>query len=163
MGGTDGPRRGGGEGGAAGPLREATEADIPELARMMSGLRAEDPMSRSTLEGGVAALRELLADRCLGRAFVVEEDGVAAAYVVLTYCFSLEIGGRIGFVDELFVLREYRGRGVGGRTLEAVVAEARREGLRALHLEVSGGNRAAGLYEKLGFEVRKYGLRTRYL
>ncbi len=144
-------------------LRLATSEDAPLIEGMMSRLRAEDPMPRSTLAEGAVALRQLIEDRSLGRAWVIDRGDGAVGYAVLTFCFSLEIGGRIGFVDEIFIEPEHRGSGVGRATLESVVEEASQIGLRALHLEVSPGSRAERLYDRAGFEVRKYGLRTRYL
>lgn len=49
-----------------------------------------------------------------------------------------------------------RGRGIGSRLLEAVFAKARREGFRAVRLEVVDTNTGArSLYERQGFAVVK--------
>jgi ribosomal protein S18 acetylase RimI-like enzyme len=47
----------------------------------------------------------------------------------------------------------HRGRGVGGALLDAVLAQARRRGHRAVSLSVEDGNRARRLYERAGFVV----------
>jgi GNAT superfamily N-acetyltransferase len=51
------------------------------------------------------------------------------------------------------VIAPQRGRGVGRRLLEALVARARRRGWRALSLSVEDGNQAAELYATVGFET----------
>jgi ribosomal protein S18 acetylase RimI-like enzyme len=56
-------------------------------------------------------------------------------------------------VDELYVVPDARGRGVGSAALKFVMNEARMQGLRALHLEVMPGNeRALELYQRHGFD-----------
>jgi ribosomal protein S18 acetylase RimI-like enzyme len=47
----------------------------------------------------------------------------------------------------------HRGRGLGGTLLDAVLAQARARGLRAVSLSVEDGNRARRLYERAGFVV----------
>ncbi len=38
-------------------------------------------------------------------------DGTAAGYAALTFGFSLEVGGRDAFIDELFLIEAARGKG----------------------------------------------------
>ena len=54
-------------------------------------------------------------------------------------------------MDGIFVAEGARGLGVGTRLLSAVEQVARREGARAVRLDVVDGNRARGLYERRGF------------
>lgn len=62
-----------------------------------------------------------------------------------------------GFVAEdipeltIGVLPMYRGRGVGAALMQALIARARADGLRAISLSVEDGNRARAPYERLGF------------
>ena len=53
------------------------------------------------------------------------------------------------FVDEIWVAPERRGRGVGTALIEHGIATTK--GAVAFELEVSPGNRARALYERLGF------------
>ena len=64
------------------------------------------------------------------------------------YCFILVDGGRAGYLayekdpegmrlSKLYLLKEYRGRGIGSHLLEYVEDRAREEGLRRVHLEVN--------------------------
>ena len=49
------------------------------------------------------------------------------------------------------VLSEYRGRGIGGALIRALLEAARAAGLPALSLSVERTNPAVGLYERVGF------------
>ena len=65
---------------------------------------------------------------------------------------SAEHGGLIGWLEELYVVPEYRGRGVGSTLLVDVLARAERLKWRGVELEVVAGHeRAAALYVRHGF------------
>jgi ribosomal protein S18 acetylase RimI-like enzyme len=75
---------------------------------------------------------------------------------VLTLGWSLELGGRDAFIDELYVKPARRGRGLGTLALATAEAAARRRGVRALHLEVDVTNETARrLYQRVGFRLRE--------
>lgn len=58
-----------------------------------------------------------------------------------------------GHID---LLEEARGRGIGRRGMEHVMAKLKRSGAKGMHLQVSPVNRGAQtFYRKLGFEVLK--------
>ncbi len=66
--------------------------------------------------------------------------------------FSVEYGGVDGFLDDLYIVPEWRDRGLGSAVLGLLDAEARRLEVRAIHLEIMPGNdRAEGLYRRRGF------------
>lgn len=65
------------------------------------------------------------------------------------------------FVQTMAVAPTHRGRGLGARLLEDLLAEAERRGLRSVLLEVRADNPAAQrLYERHGF--RRTGVRRGY-
>jgi ribosomal protein S18 acetylase RimI-like enzyme len=98
-----------------------------------------------------AALARLVGGDALGRGWLVRLDGRVVGYIVLTWSFSLESGGLDGYIDELFLEPEVRGRGIGTRVLALADLEARRLGLLRLYLEVEHGNPAINLYRRAGF------------
>jgi ribosomal protein S18 acetylase RimI-like enzyme len=107
----------------------------------------------------------LLEDARLGRTWFIEADGEACGYLTLCYGYSLELGGRDAYVDELYIRAPFRGRGLGTRALEAACDAARADGVVALYLEVRQDNlEAQRYYERLGFERRdRYFLLARRL
>ena len=103
------------------------------------------------------ALTRLVGGDALGRGWFVRLDALTVGYIVLTWSFSIESGGLDGYIDELFLLPEVRGRGLGRRVLALAEQEARRLGLLRLYLEVEHGNSAIGLYRRAGFvEHQRY-------
>jgi GNAT superfamily N-acetyltransferase len=107
------------------------------------------------------ALASLLSDRTQGRAWLFESEDDDAGYLVLTWGYSLEFGGRYGLVDELYVRPGYRNEGLGTRALEAAAAECRTHGAQAVRLEVDHLNAdAARLYTRAGYALEDRNLMT---
>ena len=75
---------------------------------------------------------------------------VGVAYV--STLLSLEHGGWSGWLEEFYVLPEYRGRGLGTQLLTAAITAATERGFAALDLEVDTGHqRVVSLYVRHGF------------
>lgn len=83
---------------------------------------------------------------------------VGAAYA--SSLLSFEHGGISGWLEELYVLPEWRGQGIGSQLLVAVIARATSLGWRALDLEVDATHqRAISLYVRHEFQPHS---RTRF-
>jgi|SRR5580704_6844539 ribosomal protein S18 acetylase RimI-like enzyme len=101
------------------------------------------------------ALREalvgVLADPSRG-AVLVAYDPDPIGVAVLAYTWTLEHGGRVAWLDELFVAANHRDRGVGRAMLRRALEIAAAAGCRAVDLEVDMEHeRAEHLYEREGF------------
>ena len=110
---------------------------------------------------GGARLRRAIEALLRGKGIaLVALDPLPVGVAVLTWMFSVERGGPLGWLEELYVAPERRGQGIGGKLLAEVVAAARRKRCTAVSLEVvRGHDRAARLYVRQGFEKLA---RTRY-
>lgn len=132
-------------------IRLASDADVPALVALMTAFYAEADFPLPA-EPAAAAFRGLLADPRLGRVWLAEEGGVVVGHLVLTLCFSMEYGGLRGFIDDLYVRPEARGRGAGAALLAAARAAAIESDVRALHVEVGPQNEIARrLYARAGY------------
>jgi ribosomal protein S18 acetylase RimI-like enzyme len=102
------------------------------------------------------ALTTLLRDPNLGRVWLILDGEAPVGYVVICFSYSLEWLGRDAFVDEFYLLPEYRGHGWGHKTMSFVEEASQSLNVRALHLEVVRQNSAAlQVYRKLGFKDRE--------
>jgi GNAT superfamily N-acetyltransferase len=132
-------------------FRLAVESDVGTLLRFMREYYAFDGHGFDEHKAHVALIA-LVHDANLGRVWLILDGRGAVGYVVLCFGYSLEWLGRDAFVDEFYLLEEYRRRGWGRKTMEFLEEAARAEGVRALHLEVVRENIAAlQVYSKLGF------------
>jgi diamine N-acetyltransferase len=144
-------------------LALAGPAELDELFAMLTRFNASQGYAFDAASA-LYALGELLAQPALGAVYRIVRDGASVGYLALCYGWSLEWGGRDAFVDEIFVEDAARGRGVGRAALRSVVAEARRLGVRALHLEVETANAAGqALYRSEGFAGNERRILTRRL
>ncbi len=110
------------------------------------------------------ALTKLLRDPNLGRVWLIFDGAEPVGYVVIRFGYSLEWLVRDAFVDEFFLLPDYRGRGWGRATMAFVEDAARALNVRALHLEVVRQNAAAlQIYGKLGFKERQSTLMSKWI
>jgi len=75
-----------------------------------------------------------------------------AGYALLAYLYSLEFGGMVALLDELWISEAWRGQGLGRKAMGAIEQFCRDRGLVALRLEVGKSNPVArSLYQSLGF------------
>jgi GNAT superfamily N-acetyltransferase len=83
----------------------------------------------------------------------LDSNGTPVGVAYGSSLLSLEHGGISGWLEELYVLPERRGQGIGSRLLAEVIAQARKRGWRALDLEVDVTHeRAAVLYLRHQFQ-----------
>lgn len=98
------------------------------------------------------AVRELLRTESRGVVLLAERGARALGVAAFATTWTLEHGGLVGWLDELYVVPEERGAGVGAALLDEGLALAARRGWLAVELEIERGHeRAANLYERAGF------------
>lgn len=95
---------------------------------------------------------EIFSNDKLATIWLICADDKPVGYIVLTYGYSLEFHGRDAFVDEFYISKAYRERGIGKKTLEFVKTACQSLGIKAIHLEVNRENELGkNLYKKAGF------------
>ncbi len=88
----------------------------------------------------------------LGKMWLILSEGNPVGYIVLTWGFSFEYLGRDAFIDELFILKPFRGRGLGTQAIRYVQDYCTGHGIQAIHLEVEPENqRAINTYQRMHF------------
>jgi ribosomal protein S18 acetylase RimI-like enzyme len=91
------------------------------------------------------------------RIFVAEnEDHVFLGYVWVGEGSNMMTGKRHGFIYDIFVEKEFRGKGIGRTLLEKAESFCREKGYPRILLMVSVNNEAAAkLYGKMGFKIEQ--------
>jgi GNAT superfamily N-acetyltransferase len=139
-----------------------TLAGPESLASIVTLLAAQ--LREHEIETPADALRDavesVLSDPRHGFIFFASEESEAVGAAYAASHLSAEHGGIVGWLEEIYVRPEWRGRGVGSSLLDATAARAQMLGWRGLELEVVAGHeRAAALYLRHGFVALP---RTRY-
>ena len=136
-------------------IQPATEKSIDLLLPFVRAFHQHEGLKMSEDER-VSTLRRLISDDTWGKLWLIFDDAEPAGYIAICIGYSIEFRGNDAFVDEFYIRPESRGRGLGTRVLELIRAEAKRMGVRALHLEVARTNaKARKLYSNVQFEARE--------
>jgi ribosomal protein S18 acetylase RimI-like enzyme len=136
-------------------IDQANVTDCASVVRLiMAQLREhEQVVSPETL---ARSCERILKDSAQGRFFLARDAHVAVGVAFLSFAWPLEVCDKVGWLEELYVVPEYRDRGIGRSLVVRVEEDARAEGCATLDLEVQASHqRAANLYNRLGFVDRK--------
>jgi GNAT superfamily N-acetyltransferase len=113
----------------------------------------DKPVPREHFEQG---FDEMMRSDVYVQGYMLVCDGNNVGYCVTMKTYSVEAGGITIWIDELFVLEEYRSKGLG-RELFKYIEENGDKKLRRIRLEVELENgRVISLYKKMGFEPAPY-------
>lgn len=126
-------------------------ADVEALLQLMETFchHFSYPFDRSLRQ---QLIRQILENPSLGSLWLVVDENRPVGYVVLTYGFALEFGGKTALVDELFIDEPFRGGGRGRRVLQQIQEAATELGVLVILLQTEKYNsRAKQLYESVGF------------
>jgi GNAT superfamily N-acetyltransferase len=97
--------------------------------------------------------RKVITDSGVGFILLATDDHNAAGFVYAAAHLSLEHGGIVGWVEELYVVPEKRGAGIGTCLLRETISRAKSLSWRALELEVVAGHeRARAIYLRHAFQ-----------
>jgi GNAT superfamily N-acetyltransferase len=106
-------------------------------------------------------LRELIADERLGRVILFERETGLVGYMILSFGYSLEFGGRDALIDEFYVMPDARGAGMGRRAIAYAIEICRGLRITNIHLEADYFNvRVHEFYKRLGFRDHERHLMT---
>ncbi len=144
-------------------FRRAASAQLDTLIDFMREYYAFDSILFDAVKQR-SALSGLMANPQHGYVWLIELDGAVVGYMAVCFGYSLEFGGRDAFVDEIYLLPEARGKGIGTQAMQVMIETCRSNGIQAVHLEVSAENEAAiAYYEKSGFIRRDFSLMSRVI
>lgn len=144
----------------SGLLHLAALADLDRLEPMVAQFHAETGIE-STPDSRRDALTPLLDGAPHGAIWLIGPKMAPVGYIVVSFGWSIELGGMDGLVDELWIREAVRGRGMGFEALTALQKALVAAGLNALSLEVAPDNaKAQRLYQRAGFRLRGHQLMT---
>jgi GNAT superfamily N-acetyltransferase len=98
-----------------------------------------------------AVAAPLLEGSPLGAVWLIGPARAPLGYVMVSFGWSVPLGGMIGWVAEIFIRPSVRNRGIGKEVLHAVSVSLGHAGLRALQVRVDDNARLAGFCARVGF------------
>jgi len=129
----------------------ATRDDVSVLLALIRELATYEKKRHKAVVSEGDLLRDGFGERPIFRALIAEWQGAPVGYASFFNFYSTFLGRPALFLEDLFVLDEFRGRRIGKALLVEVARLAVEEGCFGLRWEVLDWNRPAiEFYERLG-------------
>ena len=136
-------------------LTLAKPDDLDRLLTMVAARRLEagQPGDAAATR---AALAPLLEGSPHGAVYLIGPPRAPIGYLVLSFGWSLTVGGLTGRIDDMHMRRAVRGRGIGAEVLSSLPRALAGAGLRVLEVEIARDDtRARALCARQRFEARE--------
>ena len=132
-------------------IHPATREDVPTLLALIRELATYEKKRHKAVVTEDDLLRDGFGARPIFRALIAEWEGAPVGYASFFNFYSTFLGRPALFLEDLFVLDQFRGNGIGMALLSAVAKLAVAEGCFGLRWEVLDWNHPAiEFYKKLG-------------
>jgi GNAT superfamily N-acetyltransferase len=131
-------------------IRPARAGEVEELLPLM---RAYCDFYEVTPEdaGLMEMARTLIADPEQGAMFIARSGDGAVGFATLDWKWSSLKGARIGFLEDIFVTPDARGRGIADALIETCAERCRDLGMPAIQwLTAPENHRAQSVYDRTG-------------
>jgi len=132
-------------------LRSATRDDVPVIAGLIRGLARFEKLEQEVVMTDELLATGLFGDRPYAEVVLAEDDGRPVGFALFFHNFSTFLGRPGIYLEDLFVLPENRGEGIGRMLLAHLARLAVERGCGRLEWAVLDWNRdAIQFYERLG-------------
>jgi ribosomal protein S18 acetylase RimI-like enzyme len=140
-------------------IRKPSELEIEKILELSPQAIFEGTLGevKPTIEKAKQLVEPLLKKDCYY--LISTENNKLMGWILIGVSKDQFSNKTIGFIYELFVLDEYRGKGISKQLINTAVEQLKQEGYSEVRLSVFEGNKAVKLYENLGFETRTISMR----
>jgi len=139
---------------AACDIRPATRADVPLLIELIGALADYERLRDQVVLDAALLEQHLFGERPAAEAVIAEVDGEAAGFALFFPSFSTFLGRPGIWLEDLFVLPERRGGGIGRALLAHLAGLVVARGWGRLEWSALDWNEPAlGFYRVLGARV----------
>lgn len=133
-------------------IRAAVPADVPELARLLAELFAQEAEFQPDAAVQARGLALIVAAPAAGRVLIATDHARTVGMLNLLYVVSTALGGRVAILEDMVVTRTGRSQGAGTQLLGKAIETCRADGcLRITLLTDADNSRAHRFYERAGF------------
>jgi ribosomal protein S18 acetylase RimI-like enzyme len=135
-------------------IRKPTDSEFKEIMKLSLQAMFEGTLGevKPTGEKIKQLVEPLLKKGCYY--LIATEDAKLMGWILIGENKDQFTDKRIGFIYELFVLEEFRRKGVAKQLLSSAIDRLKQEGYPEVRLSVFVGNPAIKIYEKMGFHSR---------
>jgi GNAT superfamily N-acetyltransferase len=134
-------------------IRAATRADVPQILAFIRALAAYEREPDAVVATEEGLLNDGFGPNPYFSCLIAEHDGVPAGCALYFFNYSTWMGRPGIYLEDLFVLPDFRGLGIGKALLKQVAAIAVEKDCRRLQWEVLDWNTPAiDFYSAMGAE-----------
>jgi GNAT superfamily N-acetyltransferase len=134
-------------------IRAAIRADVPQILAFIRALAAYEREPEAVVATEEGLLNDGFGPNPYYFCLIAENDGAPAGFALYFFNYSTWIGRPGIYLEDLFVLPEFRGLGIGKALLRQVAAIAVERDCRRLQWEVLDWNAPAiDFYRAMGAE-----------
>ena len=132
-------------------IREAEQSDVPVIADLIRGLARFEKLEDEVTMTDALLAKNLFGPRRYAETLIAEEGGSPVGFALFFHNFSTFLAKPGIYLEDLFVVPEQRGHGIGRALLRRLAQIAVERDCGRLEWAVLDWNRdAIGFYERLG-------------
>jgi GNAT superfamily N-acetyltransferase len=133
-------------------IAPANTSEIPALCNLLGLLFSQEADFAPDHEAQSRGLARIIGSPEAGLIIVARQKGRVVGMVNLLYTLSTAVGDRVALMEDMVVLPNARGSGVGSRLLEHTIQLARLNGCKRITLLTDRANESAQrFYQQHGF------------
>ena len=132
-------------------VRPLEPADVPRLLELIDGLADYERLARPDADARARLAADALADPPLFSVLLAEQDGTSVGYAFYFFTYSTFLARPTLYLEDIFVLPEWRGQGAGLALFKRCVQTAVERGCGRMEWQVLSWNEPSiRFYERLG-------------
>jgi GNAT superfamily N-acetyltransferase len=137
-------------------VRRTRKSDARTFLALVNALADYEKLPRPTAVARKRLINDGFGARKRFSSLFIEADNVSVGYAFYFETYSSFLARPTLYLEDLFILPEYRGKGLGKKLFNACLAEAKRRKCGRMEWVVLGWNTPAiGFYDRLGAKQLK--------
>ena len=130
-------------------ITKATEKDFPEILSMIKELAKYEKAPEKVTNN----LQKMLQEKEYFHAFIAKKDGTAVGFALFFFAYFTWTGKSL-YLDDIYVKKEYRNKGIGKQLINKVIEFAKENNCSRIRWQVLNWNTPAiEFYKKLGANI----------
>jgi len=124
-------------------IRKVTEENFEQFLGLIAKLAEYEKLAPPSKEAKERLRADYLAEKPRYEAFLGETDGKYVSYVIYFFTYSSFLALPTLYIEDIFVLKQFRRRGVGQKMFDQCKSIAKREGCGRIEFTVLKWNKSA--------------------
>ena len=136
-------------------FRKANQGDREFYINSVNGFYNSDAVLHSIpIENIERTFEVVMGKSPFAEIYIMEQEGVKVGYALLAKTYSQESGREVIWLEEIYVLPQFQGKGIGGKFLEYLKCNYDVSRLRLEYTPIN--DLVCKIYKKHGFQSLEY-------